>query len=178
MAWVRSKVNSYSPRQDLSSRLRNDSYNNEGGLDDSFTARLNKNLDRHPICMCFMFVFVCVLVSVCSTLMYTVFLRHNTWDSPTEERFDWDSYSHIPADVLKKLNLDTFQSWQMAVLTGIGATLVSWLIVYCDSAEPGISPPSPCAEERYRRLSGHAIHLNYMMGIINGICIMIGYLYW
>ncbi|XP_074659202.1 ADP-ribosylation factor-like protein 6-interacting protein 6 [Tubulanus polymorphus] len=42
------------------------------------------------------------------------------------------------------------------------------MMVYFDSLEPGVCPPTPVSPTNVKRDSGHTIHISYGMCILNG----------
>ncbi|KAG8125053.1 hypothetical protein E2320_020337 [Naja naja] len=42
-------------------------------------------------------------------------------------------------------------------------------VIYFDSFEPGMFPPTPLSPARFKRLTGHSFHMGYSMAILNGI---------
>ncbi|KAL3273244.1 hypothetical protein HHI36_014698 [Cryptolaemus montrouzieri] len=63
------------------------------------------------------------------------------------------------------------QFW-LPLLCGILVTYFTWLMVYLDSKEPGIQPPSPFSPKKNRsRSSGPLLHLNYVFPLLLGVSV-------
>ncbi|XP_011636295.1 uncharacterized protein LOC105426670 [Pogonomyrmex barbatus] len=56
-----------------------------------------------------------------------------------------------------------------AMISGLALTSFSWFIVYKDSRIPGVNPPFPFSPSRQRIGERSGIHMNYLVGILNGI---------
>ncbi|XP_063236293.1 ADP-ribosylation factor-like protein 6-interacting protein 6 [Bacillus rossius redtenbacheri] len=78
-------------------------------------------------------------------------------------------------DVVKVLvELVGQSSWILVpFLTAVLIVVISWLVIYMDSAVPGVSPPTPLSPKRYRVESGHTLHSGYALAIIGGVIIFI-----
>ncbi|XP_015675801.1 ADP-ribosylation factor-like protein 6-interacting protein 6 isoform X1 [Protobothrops mucrosquamatus] len=57
----------------------------------------------------------------------------------------------------------------LAMMTGLSCCSFSWTVIYFDSFEPGMFPPTPLSPARFKRLTGHSFHMGYSMAILNGI---------
>ncbi|CAH1995767.1 unnamed protein product [Acanthoscelides obtectus] len=64
----------------------------------------------------------------------------------------------------------------LPALFGFLSSYFTWMMVYLDSAVPGVQPPSPLSPKRYKEQSGHTFHLNYVFSIIVGILVF-SYMY-
>lgn len=65
----------------------------------------------------------------------------------------------------------------LPVLCGALATYFTWCVVYLDSSEPGVQPPSPFSPTKYKKQSGHTFHLNYVFAVLIGLFIA-SYMMW
>ncbi|XP_070565101.1 ADP-ribosylation factor-like protein 6-interacting protein 6 [Ptychodera flava] len=74
--------------------------------------------------------------------------------------------------------LGVFSSCLVALLAGLVCGGFSCRVVYCDSLQPGVQPPTPVSPRKYRIQSGHTFHLNYIMAIANGIATFFITLWW
>nr|CAH7719534.1 unnamed protein product [Callosobruchus chinensis] len=72
---------------------------------------------------------------------------------------------HSWKTVLKYSNI-----W-LPLLFGFLSSYFTWMMVYLDSAVPGVQPPSPLSPRRYKDQSGHTFHLNYVFAIVVGILV-------
>nr|CAI5819359.1 unnamed protein product [Callosobruchus analis] len=59
----------------------------------------------------------------------------------------------------------------LPLLFGFLSSYFTWMMVYLDSAVPGVQPPSPLSPKRYKDQSGHTFHLNYVFAIVAGILV-------
>ncbi|XP_076349247.1 uncharacterized protein LOC143246430 isoform X2 [Tachypleus tridentatus] len=57
----------------------------------------------------------------------------------------------------------------LALGTGITVSLFTWMIIYLDSCQPGIQPPSPFSPRKIRASSGHTFHTGYILALVNGV---------
>ncbi|KAJ6660830.1 hypothetical protein lerEdw1_017456 [Lerista edwardsae] len=57
----------------------------------------------------------------------------------------------------------------LALTTGLSCCSFSWTVIYFDSFEPGMFPPTPLSPARFKRMTGHSFHMGYSMAILNGI---------
>lgn len=72
----------------------------------------------------------------------------------------------------------TFFLWQLfqmpfmqvfkSIAAGCFIVYYSWELIYFDSVQPGIQPPSPLSPQSIRDISGHILHLNYTMAVLIG----------
>ncbi|KAM6465233.1 ADP-ribosylation factor-like protein 6-interacting protein 6 isoform 2-T2 [Liasis olivaceus] len=57
----------------------------------------------------------------------------------------------------------------IALMTGLSCCSFSWTVIYFDSFEPGMFPPTPLSPARFKRMTGHSFHMGYSMAILNGV---------
>lgn len=50
---------------------------------------------------------------------------------------------------------DNYNSLYVPFICGLGVTIFSWIIVYLDSDEPGLNPPSPFSPQKAKRYVNH-----------------------
>ncbi|KAF8771431.1 ADP-ribosylation factor-like protein 6-interacting protein 6 [Argiope bruennichi] len=55
-----------------------------------------------------------------------------------------------------------------SLVGGLLLVYFSWEIIYFDSLMPGIQPASPLSPSNIKSVSGHTLHLNYALALING----------
>ncbi|GBN00473.1 hypothetical protein AVEN_21280-1 [Araneus ventricosus] len=55
-----------------------------------------------------------------------------------------------------------------SLLGGLLLVYFSWEIIYFDSIMPGIQPASPLSPSNIKSVSGHTLHMNYALALING----------
>ncbi|KAK9410631.1 ADP-ribosylation factor-like 6-interacting protein 6 [Crotalus adamanteus] len=51
----------------------------------------------------------------------------------------------------------------LAMMTGLSCCSFSWTVIYFDSFEPGMFPPTPLSPARFKRLTGHSFHMGYTL---------------
>lgn len=59
----------------------------------------------------------------------------------------------------------------VSLLLGVLCIVLSWMITFSDSLEPGSNPPSPISPQKFRKRSGHTFHSNYVVCIANGVIV-------
>uniref|UniRef100_A0A6P7FMX6 ADP-ribosylation factor-like protein 6-interacting protein 6 n=1 Tax=Diabrotica virgifera virgifera TaxID=50390 RepID=A0A6P7FMX6_DIAVI len=64
----------------------------------------------------------------------------------------------------------------LPIVCGVLSSYFTWMMVYLDSNEPGVQPPSPFSPKKYKEQSGHTFHLNYVFAIIIGFLVS-GYMF-
>ncbi|KAK9887757.1 hypothetical protein WA026_000072 [Henosepilachna vigintioctopunctata] len=65
-----------------------------------------------------------------------------------------------------------YSQYWLPLLCGSLVTYFTWLLVYLDSKEPGIQPPSPFSPKKNSsRSSGPVLHLNYLFAIMIGVMV-------
>ncbi|XP_070587633.1 ADP-ribosylation factor-like protein 6-interacting protein 6 isoform X2 [Erythrolamprus reginae] len=69
----------------------------------------------------------------------------------------------------EKEKMDSTETSILAMMTGLSCCSFSWTVIYFDSFEPGMFPPTPLSPARFKRLTGHSFHMGYSMAILNGI---------
>ncbi|XP_011170643.3 ADP-ribosylation factor-like protein 6-interacting protein 6 isoform X2 [Solenopsis invicta] len=79
-----------------------------------------------------------------------------------------NQYAEVATDVLA-----TFYGkygWLLkATMSGLVITGFTWFILYKDSSEPGVNPPSPFSPSKQRIRGSSRIQINYLVGVLNGI---------
>lgn len=65
-----------------------------------------------------------------------------------------------------------------ALASGLAVGIFTWMIIYMDSVEPGINPPTPISPSKLREVSGHNFHMGYVMAIINGVVFFVIGIWW
>ncbi|XP_028048120.2 uncharacterized protein LOC105828928 [Monomorium pharaonis] len=79
-----------------------------------------------------------------------------------------NQYAEAAADVL--ITFYGKYGWLLKAMTsGLVITGFTWFILYKDSSEPGINPPSPFSPSRRRIHGSSRIQINYLVGVLNGI---------
>lgn len=68
-----------------------------------------------------------------------------------------------------------FDQWMFvrASSFGLAVGVFTWMIIYMDSIEPGINPPTPLSPHKIRLQSGHSFHSGYIMAIVNGFVVFL-----
>ncbi|XP_026535858.1 ADP-ribosylation factor-like protein 6-interacting protein 6 isoform X1 [Notechis scutatus] len=93
----------------------------------------------------------------------------------------WERVVHLPErgqdpgheeEKMDSMETSILGFWSLLVLammTGLSCCSFSWTVIYFDSFEPGMFPPTPLSPARFKRLTGHSFHMGYSMAILNGI---------
>ncbi|PIK57563.1 putative ADP-ribosylation factor-like protein 6-interacting protein 6-like [Apostichopus japonicus] len=56
-----------------------------------------------------------------------------------------------------------------SMFLGLLCVVISWMVTFSDSLEPGSNPPSPISPQKFRKRSGHTFHSSYVICIANGV---------
>jgi len=105
--------------------------------------------------------------------------RSSSGNQPNQEQTNQEflnafilQLSTMNTNMVKCLTNFTLKEFHILIrpsLYGIFILWFSWLLIYFDSKIPGVYPPSPISPKKHRNVSGHTFHLNYAIGLINGL---------
>ncbi|XP_076326144.1 ADP-ribosylation factor-like protein 6-interacting protein 6 [Tachypleus tridentatus] len=76
----------------------------------------------------------------------------------------------VPTYLLQLYHLTNLETPDILLAVGLGlvVSLFTWMVVYLDSSQPGVEPPSPLSPRKIRMSSGHSYHIGYIMAVVNG----------
>ncbi|XP_056641759.1 ADP-ribosylation factor-like protein 6-interacting protein 6 [Diorhabda sublineata] len=92
-------------------------------------------------------------------------ISYQIWSEDGQEMFA-ASWKHVAR----------YSNIWLPILGGVLSSYFTWIMVYLDSAVPGVQPPSPLSPKKYKEQSGHTFHLNYVFAIVVGFLVS-GYMY-
>ncbi|XP_022242703.1 uncharacterized protein LOC106460300 isoform X2 [Limulus polyphemus] len=117
-------------------------------------------------------------ISVWSLLIFVVYCRITTQPEKQDsafygmcsvassfQNFKLTLQNFVVTNIKQAYHFDTL----LALGTGITVSLFTWMIIYLDSCQPGIQPPSPLSPRKIRASSGHTFHTGYILALVNGV---------
>ncbi|GAB6033302.1 hypothetical protein CHUAL_013073 [Chamberlinius hualienensis] len=97
---------------------------------------------------------VCILTAVVAIYTYNWLFGEVNWKLQ-------DELEVVKTSLMRNI------LWSVGI--GLGFGLFTWMIIFMDSAVPGVQPPTPLSPRSIRESSGHTFHSNYLVAIFNGV---------